>query len=562
MSRPLVFYQRTGFRIAALIVIIIAPLMAYYWYQATAEKGRRLARESERLMVSADRVAEQFLNLIDSSRDLLNGLSQIDEIIGDDATACSQTLQRIGVRFPKYTNFSKVNRDRFITCSSGPLSKPVNVEKSPNIHEAFEFGAFAVSPFKFGVLTGKPILVFSMPLFDGGNVVGTINNGLSLSWLDTYISKYISIPGGGVVVFSGDGTLLSGSTESADKIGKPVDAILRDVTTRMARNATVFTDGQGRQIIAGYRNIDIVPGGATIAAWAPLDTVVAEINEHLQSYLLALSIIAGTSLFFVWVGSRYFLVNPIRNLAAMAEKIEQGDLSARSEVSYETGELGRLAQAYDGMAEAMELRRSALEDARHTAVEANRAKSEFLANMSHELRTPLNAIIGFSEMMTCEIAGPMPATYHDYAGNIHSSGVHLLNVINDILDLSKIEAGKISLIERDVFIPGVIENVRRMVEKRIAENAVELVVGPVADDLPFVHGDNLRITQILLNLLDNAVKFTKDGKVNIRVWADDGGLHIAIADTGIGMTEDGVKLALAPFGQVDGQHLTKRFAGT
>ena len=207
---------------------------------------------------------------------------------------------------------------------------------------------------------------------------------------------------------------------------------------------------------------------------------------------------------------------------------------------------------------------AALKQAKEVAETANRTKSEFLANMSHELRTPLNAIIGFSEIIREELFGPLGNThYGEYIQDIHESGTHLLGLINDILDVSKLEAGKIDLRDEDCNVAQVVEGVVRFVRERADHGKVELVLDGL-DTLPNLRADEKRLKQILLNLLSNAIKFTPPGgRVTIRGQAGDADdpLVIAIADTGIGIAPRDIPRALMPFAQIDSQ-LSRRYEGT
>jgi signal transduction histidine kinase len=195
----------------------------------------------------------------------------------------------------------------------------------------------------------------------------------------------------------------------------------------------------------------------------------------------------------------------------------------------------------------------ALRLAKDDAEAANQAKSGFLATMSHELRTPLNAIIGFSEMMLREVLGPLGnAQYHAYVNDIHASGTHLLQIINDILDLSKAEAGKIDLAE-DVFdLRDIMRSVGQLTAGRIhAAGLCQSVELP--DDLPAICGDERKTKQVLLNLVTNSIKFTPTGgtiEISAR-WDMRNGLGITVSDTGIGIPEEDLERVLKPFEQVD-----------
>ena len=194
---------------------------------------------------------------------------------------------------------------------------------------------------------------------------------------------------------------------------------------------------------------------------------------------------------------------------------------------------------------------------------ANRAKTEFLANMSHELRTPLNAIIGFSEMIAAETAGPATDTKsQDYARDINDSGQHLLQLINDILDLTKIEAGRLDLKNELVDLALVVESCLSMVRGR-AERGGLTIERQLPETACTLLADERKLKQIILNLLSNAVKFTPEGgSVTISaILSPETGCEIRVADTGIGMAPDDIPKALSPFTQVDGG-ISREYEGT
>jgi signal transduction histidine kinase len=199
--------------------------------------------------------------------------------------------------------------------------------------------------------------------------------------------------------------------------------------------------------------------------------------------------------------------------------------------------------------------------ARDAAEQANRTKSAFLANMSHELRTPLNAILGFSDIIKSGMFGAH-ARYQEYAGDINAAGRHLLRLVNDILDLSKIESGAMELREGEVQLKTLIETCCELVRPRAREAGVHLSV-QMPSGLPPIHGDELRLKQVLLNLLSNAVKFTPTGgSIGVAAERDAvGGTLLRVSDTGIGMQPEDIPVALQDFGQVDSS-LARRFEGS
>ena len=205
----------------------------------------------------------------------------------------------------------------------------------------------------------------------------------------------------------------------------------------------------------------------------------------------------------------------------------------------------------DALIGELEQAKAKSDEARRHAEAANLAKSRFLAQMSHELRTPLNAILGFSEVMKSEVFGQHTVpTYKEYAADIHNSGVHLLNLINEILDLSRIEAGHYELNEEAVSLAQVVEDCHHLLNLRAKKrgNNIHEVFEP---ELPRLWADERAVRQICLNLLSNAIKFTpQGGEVWLKVgWTDSGGQYMTVKDTGSGIPEEEIPIVLASFGQ-------------
>jgi len=348
--------------------------------------------------------------------------------------------------------------------------------------------------------------------------------------------------------------------------------------------------GEGSGMVVHSFDINYVPQGADkarhlghVELYLPNDLSLVRSWPSIMLIFTA----ASVKLLLIWILFNYYaqrqLVRPLSRLSDAVDRIDPGWRPHREiqAVGPEDGELRHLQDAFNRLLNRLETahaeraayeeelvgarerledavaeRTRELEGARRRAEEASMAKSRFLAMMSHELRTPLNSILGFSQFMVDEIMGRMAnARYLEYAGDIQHSARHLLDVINDILDISKVEAGEAKLEEEDLDLHEVAATIQRLMAPRLSAKEQVLTVS-IPAGMPRLRGDGRVIRQILMNLCSNANKFTPEGgAVTLTAGVDyRGGIRVEVADTGVGIAAANIPLVLEAFGQVRTSH--------
>ncbi len=314
--------------------------------------------------------------------------------------------------------------------------------------------------------------------------------------------------------------------EAAGGLAWSAMLLLAPVYAPAAEGIEIFQFATMLIVISVTTTLAATVPAAAVAGTVPVAlTLTALYIGHGAFLYIALSIMAlGAEVFFLILGSRLY-----QSTLTMLEYRAEKDLLI--------AELGTAKSISD--------------ESRRRAEEANLAKSRFLATMSHELRTPLNAILGFSEVIQKEVLGPMEnPTYREYIADIHNSGQHLLDLINEILDLSRIEAGRHELYEEPINLVSIVDECRHLTQLRARNKGIKVVEHYQAG-MPRLWADDRAVRQIVLNLITNAIKFTPtDGEIVIRVGPTvAGGQFVSIRDNGPGIPPEEIPIVLSPFGQ-------------
>ncbi|MDQ6883308.1 MAG: response regulator [Candidatus Dormibacteraeota bacterium] len=337
------------------------------------------------------------------------------------------------------------------------------------------------------------------------------------------------------------------------------------------RGVSWYTDIDGATPrAAGFATVPVV--GWKVWVSQSVAELRAELNPLIVSTLewLLVAVVLALVLGFL---AAMWLTRPVGELNRAAARIAQGDFitPVRVREGFAARELLTLAQTFNQMAQQMSTAYQTLEEkvsqrtmelqtANQELARANKLKSEFLANVSHELRTPLSAIIGFSQILLDGIDGPVNSEQQEDIQQVNRSGQSLLNLINQILDLSKIEAGKMELIPERLELPGLVNSVLDSIRPLAAEKGLKIETR-IPLNLPAVEADPVRLKQILINLLSNAVKFTDRGHIEVFAQSSGRMVRIAVKDTGIGISPESQKVIFEEFVQGDGSS-TRRHGGT
>ncbi len=323
-----------------------------------------------------------------------------------------------------------------------------------------------------------------------------------------------------------------------------------------------FSPAMQADMISGFTTVSGPGWGVMVPQ--PIDELRAQAREVVKLAALVAAVGVGLAAILAWTVAG-LIARPLQAIGMAVDQIRAGNGAARVRPLARPAarEVRDLAVCFNEMAEHVEGNRVLIQRSLEDAQAADNAKTEFLANMSHELRTPLNAIIGFSETMRMEMAGPLPnEQYRQYAGDINKSGNHLLDIINDILDLAKIEAGRLRLELEPVEVEPLVAGAVALIEKQAQKGRIT-IVRQMHADLPAVTTNAVKLKQILINLLSNAVKFSpQDSRIAVSAWVEPSGtFKLQVADEGIGMDEQQIKTALTPFGQLESA-MARNFQGT
>lgn len=414
---------------------------------------------------------------------------------------------------------------------------------------------------------------------ESGNPYGVVGADITLVSLTNYITKFAVGEEEEMILADKNGMILA-SRNSSNLFGN-ISSILGDQTVSFltVKEGVIVLN---ETYLVHYTSPEL---GWKIGIFIPFSSVEQEINQSIQMILLFVLIALVLLSLITIIILNHTVIKPLSSLTDTTRKItETGDLNQEIDTR-SSGEIGVLARSFGAMVDRLRKEghekdtalaelseyRDHLEDlveerthqlalAKEAAESADRLKSVFLATMSHELRTPLNSIIGFSGILLQELAGPLNPEQKKQLAMVSESSDHLLALINDVLDISKIEAGQLTLAHEPFNLRQSVEKVIRTVTP-LAEKKGLRLESDIAAGVGEVRGDSRRVEQVLLNLLSNAIKFTETGVVRLEFLRRGEEIEIRVTDTGIGIREEDMEKLFTPFRQID-TGLTRQYEGT
>jgi signal transduction histidine kinase len=557
--RGLLAASRLPWLIAALGATMLVPLVGVMLHFAEFEKDAAIKGAFDDAALMAERGAERQRDIIDAASNLLTVLSrlpQVREPAGDPA-ACGAMLSAAASLYPWISSLFVSAPDGEQVCINDPTIKIGNISDRAYFKRALEDKQVVVSDLLTGRASRAPRIFAALPMLNSRvEVSGVIGVGIDVTAMTQVLSIDITNDDDTMaVLLDGQGRLLARAPAGGAMVGddygdRPLFQALKERRSGTAELPAL--DGSER--LFGWRRVG--DSSAILAVGILKSDIIARVNQLLYRRMVEIGVAVLIVSAMGLLGGELLVFGPLRELARTAKRLGAGDSSSRVRLPIAVGEMIQLGHAFNRMAADLGERQAKL-------IKADRAKSEFLANMSHELRTPLNSVIGFAEIIGSQAMGPVgDAAYVEYAEHIRESGRHLLGLINDILDLSKVEAGRMELVEDTVDFGATIRGAVGMLQDQAEKAGVQLICTvpkrPIA-----VRADSQRLRQVVLNLVSNAIKFTDaGGRVTTEIAIDaESRPTLAVEDTGIGIAAEDLPRVMEVFGQVQTQ-LNRTRSGT
>ncbi len=565
------FYGYISRTLYLIVLISVLPALGLILYSGLdAIRGEHDQARLKAEEVASSLLARQAL-MLDNARVLLMTLVQVGDVRERKLQACLDLLNNIRARSPMFSEILLLERNGDVFAATRPDNMGKNLARRPYIQETLQTGSPTLSRIVTEGPGGRNYLPYAYPLADASGDLRMIavvcivfaEDMLNPGEQSLYEgARTLLLDRGGRIILS-----LPPSPDYAPGNPLPTQA-LRGVQDTIGQRGVAMIGGENDpdgQLVAYSRYMDASRDYSLLTVMLTVHTreafAAANARLHYLLLFLALTTLLGFGIAFIL--GQLALGDPVRRLIKASRRLAAGEPDEADPGEDIGGQIGALSRSFGIMSRELAQQQMLLVEARNQAEQASRTKSAFLANMSHEIRTPMNAVIGMAHLL---LKTPLNPAQRDQVGKIRNAGNNLLGIINDILDLSKIEAGRMDLESAPFALDEVFDHVRVIAAQRAGEKGLNLRIGRAPDVPGRLVGDSLRLGQILINLLNNAIKFTEQGEVELacvpeRMADACAVLRFSVRDTGIGMTGEQQARLFSPFVQADSS-TTRKYGGT
>ncbi len=575
------FHRLSHQILTVFVLVIIASLGVTGWFVLRISENIITLKISEGNRQLASRIAQVAEAEMASIKPLL---SLLVASIGPRLMEAAEVKAEIDIVQKNFPDITSI----YVADVEGEQIARTGAEELENVSKIWSFqvaktGDELVSDVYLEPTNWKPMRSVTLPIVYKEIVVGVLSADISFDRIMLSIMRISAGKNVNVLVVASNGRVVA-HTQMHQLAELNLSKLPAVEAVLAGQEGTIkgYTDELGRRVLGTYTPIWELGWGVVIQN--PLADIAIEVWQLRATILLAMIAAVLLAVLAGWLMSRQ-IAKPIRQLAGASEKVAQGDLSLSVELK-SSDEIGILAHSFNQMILSLRKSRDELQQwgknlerkvkqrtadleqksrelagANVRLEEMSQLKSQFLANMSHELRTPLNSILGFSEVLQEKMFGELNEKQEEYVNYIGESGQHLLSLINDILDLSKIEAGKLEMEPAEVRLGDLLQNSLTMVKEKALSHGIELSL-KLENEIPHIYADERMVKQVVFNLLSNAVKFTLDGgKVGLEAGKEGEDIRITVWDTGIGIKEEDKGKLFNAFQQLD-SGMEKRYQGT
>ncbi len=563
-------FNRLSYQILLVFVlVIIVSLGVSGWFMIRFSENIVTRKISEGDQNFAGRIAQEIEAEMVSVKPTLTLLAETPGLRLMEVTKVKSEIDRVQRGFPEITII-------YVADMQGEQISRTGTGKLENVSSIWSFqvargGERLFSDIYLEPITLEPMQTITLPIMDSGTVVGVLSADVSfrkimLSFMGIDVGE-----NGYVVVVADNGRVVAHThIEQVPELDLSRLAVVEAVLAGEEGTMKGYTDELGRQVFGSYVPIKELGWGVLIQR--PVADIYVEV-EQLRTTIIWVTIAAVFLVLPVgWLMSRQ-IAKPISQLASASERVARGDLSTSVDVK-SSNEIGVLAHSFNRMIVSLreskdelqqwgeelekkvhertaelEQRGQELADTNVRLEEMSRHKSQFLANMSHELRTPLNSIIGYTKLILDGVEGDINEEQQKDLHIVYTNSEHLLELINGLLDLSRIETGKTVLSYEEFTISDLLPEAISIVEQLAREKELTLTHS-VAPEIDQLNADRAKIKQVLINILGNAIKFTNKGSVKLNVAENDNDFIFSVTDTGIGMKKEDLEAIFDSFKQV------------